>query len=58
MLLTPFIDRIARSLGAHIRLLRFAGYFYSMNAALVMGFVKYVKGVRTNVWKPTKRTTA
>ena len=58
LLLTPFIDRIARSLGVHFRLLRFAGYFYSMNAALVMGFVKYVKGVRTNVWKPTKRTTA
>ena len=58
LLLTPFIDRIARSLGVHMRLLRFAGYFYSMNAALVMGFVKYLKGVRTNVWKPTKRTTS
>ena len=58
LLFTPLLDRMAQSGGIRIPLLRYIGYFYAMNAALLMGFVKYLKGVRTNVWKPTKRTTS
>ena len=30
-------------------------YFYSMNAALFIGFLRYLKGVKSSVWQPTKR---
>ena len=30
-------------------------YFYAMNAALFIGFIKYIKGVKSSVWQPTKR---
>ena len=30
-------------------------YFYAMNAALFIGFLRYLKGVKSSVWQPTKR---
>lgn len=30
-------------------------YFYTMNAALFVGFFRYLKGVKSSVWQPTKR---
>lgn len=35
--------------------LRFLGHFIIMNIAFLWGFYKYFKGVRSNVWQPTKR---
>jgi len=37
-------------------LLKFIGYFYAMNFALLLGFFDYIKGIQTNVWKPTERS--
>jgi len=52
----PIIDRILkRLLGKHIKAFRFITYFYLMNIALFIGFITYLKGINTNVWKPTKR---
>ncbi len=31
-------------------------HFLSMNFALLIGFIKYLKGVQSSVWTPTKRT--
>jgi cellulose synthase/poly-beta-1,6-N-acetylglucosamine synthase-like glycosyltransferase len=52
----PIIDLLLRKIGAHIVILRFITYFYSMNLALLAGFFKFLTGRETNVWKPTKRT--
>ncbi len=30
-------------------------YFIYMNLALFLGFIMYIKGINTNVWKPTQR---
>lgn len=30
-------------------------YFYIMNTALFVGFLRYLKGVKSSVWQPTKR---
>lgn len=54
-LLWPFIDIFLRKLNLHIILLRFITHFYSMNLALFIGFFKYLGGVKSNVWTPTKR---
>lgn len=35
--------------------LKFPGHFLYMNLALLEGFFKYLKGVESNVWKPTER---
>ncbi|MBL4715012.1 MAG: glycosyltransferase [Bacteroidia bacterium] len=48
-------DLLLKILNIHLKLLRFASHFYLMNLALLVGFVKYLKGVETNVWKPTLR---
>lgn len=55
LLVTPLIDAVLKKAGLHIRLLRFVSYFYTMNLALVKGFIMYAQGVKTNTWSPTKR---
>jgi cellulose synthase/poly-beta-1,6-N-acetylglucosamine synthase-like glycosyltransferase len=56
LVISPFIDFLLRKIGLHIVILRFITHFYSMNLALLAGFLKYIKGTETNVWQPTRRT--
>ncbi len=56
LLVLPIIDLLLRKIGVHVVFLRFITHFYSMNLALLAGFVKFVSGTKTNVWDPTKRT--
>ncbi len=55
VLLMPIADYFMKKLGKHVVILRFVTHFISMNAALFVGFLKYVKGIKTNAWQPTKR---
>lgn len=52
----PLLDNILKRMNIHISLLRFVSYFLAMNWALFQGFITYIKGVRSNVWQPTKRS--
>jgi cellulose synthase/poly-beta-1,6-N-acetylglucosamine synthase-like glycosyltransferase len=56
LIISPFIDFLLRKIGLHIVILRFITHFYSMNLALLAGFLKYIKGTETNVWQPTRRS--
>jgi cellulose synthase/poly-beta-1,6-N-acetylglucosamine synthase-like glycosyltransferase len=51
----PLIDFILKSFKLHISLFRFVTHFFSMNLALLVGLIKYFKGVNSNVWQPTQR---
>jgi cellulose synthase/poly-beta-1,6-N-acetylglucosamine synthase-like glycosyltransferase len=51
----PIVDLIFKKFGIHIVFLRFATHFYTMNLSMLIGFIKSLKGVKSNVWKPTKR---
>lgn len=51
----PLYDILLKKLEIHIVFLRFATHFFTMNLALLIGFFRNLKGVKTNVWKPTKR---
>lgn len=51
----PFADMFLKKFKIHIVLLRFATHFYTMNLSLLIGFIKSIKGVKSNVWKPTQR---
>ncbi len=51
----PIMDTVLKSVHIHIKLFRFITYFYLMNIALFIGLFNYLKGIKSNVWKPTKR---
>ncbi len=51
----PFIDFLLKKIKIHNIILRFVTHFLSMNLALLLGLFKSIKGVKSNVWKPTKR---
>ena len=54
-LISPLIDGVLKALGINIGILRLVAYFNLMNWALLYGFYKYMIGVETSVWSPTKR---
>jgi len=51
----PFLDFLLRKFNTHIVFLRFLSHFFAMNLALAVGFIRFIKGVHSNVWQPTKR---
>jgi len=54
-MLLPLLDYLLKKIHIHNSLLRFITHFYSMNAALFVGFFRFLKGVDSGVWKVTKR---
>lgn len=54
-LLTPLIDQGLKRVNIHWALLRNVRYFLTMNLALLAGYIRYVKGIKSNVWQPPKR---
>jgi len=50
-----FIDLILNRFNKHIAFIRYLTHFFSMNLALSLGFIFFFKGIKTNVWEPTKR---
>lgn len=51
----PVIDILLKRIAINFRLFRFISHFYSMNLALLIGFIKYSTGIKTNIWRPTER---
>ena len=55
ILILPLLDLILKKLNFHIFILRFITHFCAMNLAMLIGFFRNLKGVKSNVWQPTKR---
>ncbi|MBP6403828.1 MAG: glycosyl transferase family 2, partial [Bacteroidia bacterium] len=55
LLISPLIDSILGKAGIHLKLLRFVSYFSLMNLALLQGFWRFINGIQSNIWTPTKR---
>jgi cellulose synthase/poly-beta-1,6-N-acetylglucosamine synthase-like glycosyltransferase len=51
----PILDVWFKKIGLNILIFRNIRYFFLMNIALLQGFFKYLKGIKSNVWEPTKR---
>lgn len=49
------LDLILLYLGIHFKLFRYLTHFVSMNAALFIGFFKYLKGTKSSIWQRTER---
>lgn len=54
-ILLPAFDMILKKFNIHLVPLRFFTHLYFMNLALLIGFVKYLRGIRSGAWAPTKR---
>lgn len=55
ILVIPIIDHFLRKIKIHTLPLRFVSHFVLMNLALLAGFMRYLGGIRNNVWQPTRR---
>ena len=61
LILTLFIgsvfvfDKLFENNNIHLPFLRGVRYFIVINAALLMGCFDFLKGIKNNVWEPTKR---
>jgi len=53
LLLMPLLHSVLVALG--LKPLIAASHFMRMNAALLLGFLRYCKGVKSSVWEPVKR---
>jgi len=51
----PLLDIVISRLGINFFIFRGIRYFIWMNAALLEGFINFIKGIKTNVWEPPKR---
>tara|TARA_Y100000385_G_scaffold68943_1_gene68969 strand:- start:8267 stop:9457 length:1191 start_codon:yes stop_codon:yes gene_type:complete len=54
-LLLPGLDIVLKIANINLNLLRIHRYFLYMNIAVLLGFIDWIKGVKTNIWKPTER---
>lgn len=54
-LLLPVFDLLLKKINIHLVPVRFLTHFIFMNIALFAGFIKYIKGIRSGAWTPTKR---
>ncbi|MCC7302995.1 MAG: glycosyltransferase [Bacteroidia bacterium] len=55
ILALPLLDLACSMVGLNIKIFRFATHFLSMNLALFIGTFRFLRGVRTSVWQPTRR---
>lgn len=53
--LIPLVDVIFGKFNKNLKLMRFISHWLAMNIALFLGFVAYIKGIKSNVWVPTER---
>jgi cellulose synthase/poly-beta-1,6-N-acetylglucosamine synthase-like glycosyltransferase len=49
------IDLFLSKAGIHLKAFRYMTHFISMNAALLIGFFKFLKGSKNSVWQRTER---
>ena len=49
------LDKFLENINIHLPFLRGLRYFMVINAAILMGCIDFLKGIKNNVWEPTKR---
>jgi cellulose synthase/poly-beta-1,6-N-acetylglucosamine synthase-like glycosyltransferase len=56
LIISPtIVDLILSGINLHLNPLKRLNYFFVMNLGLFFGFFDYLKGIKSNVWEPTKR---
>ena len=54
----PAIDNLFKLFKINLPLIRYFTHFYGMNSALLIGFFKFISGVKSGIWQPTGRNQA
>lgn len=54
-ILIPILEKLFKRLNIQNIFTKNINYFIWMNLALLKGFIVYTKGIKSNVWRPTKR---
>jgi cytochrome b subunit of formate dehydrogenase len=54
-IILPPLDILLKKLNINLVPLRFFTHLFFMNIALFAGFVKYLRGINSGAWAPTKR---
>jgi hypothetical protein len=54
-ILLPLVDIIFKKFDIHLFFARHLTYFFLSNIAAIIGFFKYLKGVKSSIWSPTQR---
>lgn len=52
---SPFINYMLERIHVHQKFLKFIAHFFLMNLGILCGFFKYLSGVKSSVWEPTRR---
>jgi hypothetical protein len=55
VILMIVLDLALKKMNVNIAIFRFSTHFFAMNLALIIGFLNYIKGIKSSVWEPTKR---
>lgn len=55
LLVTPALNYLLQQINFHNSILRFASHFYTMNLGILIGYFRFVRGIKSSVWEPTKR---
>jgi len=55
VLILPALDYFLKNWNINLLPLRGIRYFILMNLALLEGFIKFLKGIKSNVWEPPRR---
>ena len=55
LFISPFVQRLLEAIPFENPIWKSISYFYTMNFALLVGWFRFIKGIKSGVWTPTKR---
>lgn len=55
LFLFPLFNYGLERMNLHHKLIKFIAHFYLMNFGILVGFFRYIRGVKSSVWEPTRR---
>lgn len=55
LIMFVFLERILSKININVMILRLITHFFYMNLALLIGFFRFMKGVKSSIWTPTPR---
>lgn len=53
--LIPLLDYLLKKIKLNNKIIRFFTHFYTMNIALLIGYFKFLKGIKKSIWQPSVR---
>ncbi|MGQ9847743.1 MAG: glycosyltransferase [Bacteroidales bacterium] len=55
LIIIVLFERLLSQFNINIKILRLTTHFFYMNLALLIGFFRFLKGVKSSIWTPTPR---